>query len=552
VRRLSADHLNIIYLHCRRTLGIDAWGRVQAALDPDLVPQRFPDALASLQDQLDLPDIIGDLARIEWAWDQARKDQTPLDPPRDTVIVNPSLNLVPVGWRHLAVIITADPAADLPSPKPASLHVMLWRHPKTGKVLMREADERDLLALKIIVEGIDPRQAARMGGVNVGMIHEIQEQAVDQGILISPGSKIQRAGVSYQRFTQAEDPFLTADTFTLQWHVTQACDLHCRHCYDRSERTAMPFDAALAVLDDFYDFCCKMHVDGQVTFTGGNPLLYPRFRDLYAAAADLGFGLAILGNPASIQPIESLLEIARPSYFQVSLEGLAEYNDYVRGPGHFQRSLEFLDQLRKLEIFTMVMLTLTRDNMDQVLSLGRLLEGRVDAFNFNRLSAVGQGAQLAMPSEADFERFLREYEVAARHNPILGLKDNLINIIRREKSMAPFGGCTGYGCGAAFNFLALLPDGEVHACRKFPSLIGSIYQIPLLDIYHSPAAQRYRVGSSACRDCGLNQVCRGCLAVSYSRGLSIFEDKDPFCFAQKTKFLSMSPELLRNPTHKIK
>jgi selenobiotic family peptide radical SAM maturase len=535
VKRLATEHLDAVYLHCRRTLGVKTWGRVLAALDPDLVPQKFPAAIADLRDRFDLPDFIGDLAKLERAWDQVQKNQTLPDPPLDTIIVNPGLILLPMAWQHLAAIITSDPAEDLPPPKPASLHVMLWRHPKTGNVLMREAEESDLLALKIIVEQIDPRQAARMGGVDVRMIHEILEQAVDYGFLVSTGSRIQRTAGASQRFSKAEEPFLTANTFTLQWHITQACDLHCKHCYDRSERTAMPFDTALAVLDDFYNFCRKMHVHGQVTFTGGNPLLYPRFKDLYAAAANLGFGLAILGNPTPIQHIESLLEIARPSCFQISLEGLAAYNDYIRGPGHFQRSLDFLDRLRRLNIYTMVMLTLTRDNMDQVLPLGRLLEGRIDAFNFNRLSAVGQGAQLAMPGEADFERFLRAYEAASHRNPILGLKDNLINIIRSEKAMAPFGGCTGFGCGAAFNFVALLPDGEVHACRKFPSFIGNMYQTPLLDIYHSPAAQRYRAGSSACRDCGLNLVCRGCLAVSYSRGLSLFEDKDPFCFLQRSK-----------------
>lgn len=532
VKRLSDDLLTTIYLHCRRILGTNTWGRVRAALDPKLVPQSFPDALDALMEQLDLPRFISDLARLEWAWNQAQANQTTPEPPSDTIIVNSSLNLVPMAWRHLAAIITMDLAEDLPPPQPASLHAMLWRHPKTNEWLMREAEEHDLLALKVIVERIDLRQAAQMGGVSVGKIHTVLEQAVARGILMSPGSGIQRAALPSQRLTSAEEPFLTADTFTLQWHITQACDLHCKHCYDRSERTAMSLNMALAVLDDFYDFCRGMHVRGQVTFTGGNPLLYPRFMDLYAAAANLGFGIAILGNPTPIHHIASLLEIARPSYFQISLEGLAAYNDYMRGPGHFQRSLNFLDALRKHNIYTMVMLTLTRDNMDQVLPLGRLLEDRVDAFNFNRLSAVGQGAQLAMPAKVDFERFLREYEAASRDNPILGLKDNLINIICREKSMALFGGCTGHGCGAAFNFVALLPDGEVHACRKFPSLIGNMYQSPLVDIYHSPAAQRYRAGSSACRDCELNLVCRGCLAVTYSKGLSIFEDKDPFCFAR--------------------
>jgi selenobiotic family peptide radical SAM maturase len=274
-----------------------------------------------------------------------------------------------------------------------------------------------------------------------------------------------------------------------------------------------------------------MHVAGQVTFTGGNPLLYRQFGELYKAASNLGFGIAILGNPTPIDQIEHLLEIAMPSYFQISLEGLAEYNDYIRGSGHFQRSLDFLDRLRRLNIYTMVMLTLSRDNMEQVLPLSRLLEGRVDAFNFNRLSTVGEGVQLAMPAKKEFERFLREYVAESVRNPILGLKDNLINIIRMEKEMAPFGGCTGYGCGAAFNFVALLSDGEVHACRKFPSPIGNILQTPLIDIYHGAQAQRYRNGSAACRDCALAIVCRGCLAVAYSNGLDVFKHKDPFCFA---------------------
>ena len=69
---------------------------------------------------------------------------------------------------------------------------------------------------------------------------------------------------------------------------------------------------ALAILEDFYDFCRRMQVRGQVTFTGGNPLLYPHIEPVYRAAADLGFGIAVLGNPGPIDPIRRLMEIAPP------------------------------------------------------------------------------------------------------------------------------------------------------------------------------------------------------------------------------------------------
>jgi selenobiotic family peptide radical SAM maturase len=175
-------------------------------------------------------------------------------------------------------------------------------------------------------------------------------------------------------------------------------------------------------------------------------------------------------------------------------------------------------------------MTLYRENMDQVLPLADLLRDRTDYFTFNRLSTMGEGARLLMVESEAFQAFLKEYEAATSDNSTLMLKDNLINIIRQEKAMDLFGGCTGYGCGAAFNFVALLPDGEVHACRKFPSFIGNIKQNRLTEIYHSDIAKKYRSGSKACRDCSLNIVCRGCLAVTYSCGLDVFRDKDPFCF----------------------
>jgi selenobiotic family peptide radical SAM maturase len=276
-----------------------------------------------------------------------------------------------------------------------------------------------------------------------------------------------------------------------------------------------------------------MHVRGQVSFTGGNPFLHPHLFDLYRTARDKGLGLAILGNPTPMEEMERLMEISPPLFFQISLEGLAHHNDHIRGPGHFNRSLDFLDQLRQLGISSTVMLTLTRDNLDQVLPLGQLLQGRADRFTFNRLATVGEGARLKMPEPKEFEAFLRQYEEAARKNPILGLKDNLINIIRREKEKPLFGGCTGFGCGAAFNFVSLLPEGEVHACRKFSSPIGHILHSSLAEIYHSDAARAYRKGSEACQSCDLDPVCRGCLAITHSCGLDPFRDRDPFCFLKQ-------------------
>jgi selenobiotic family peptide radical SAM maturase len=228
-----------------------------------------------------------------------------------------------------------------------------------------------------------------------------------------------------------------------------------------------------------------------------------------------------------------MLAIQKPEFYQVSLEGLQEHNDYIRGEGHYERIFAFLDLLKELDIYSMVMLTLTRLNMGEVLDLAESLRDRVDLFTFNRLAMVGEGAALASVPVDEFPAFLEQYAEAAGTNPCMSLKDNFFNILRHKQALPYLGGCAGYGCGAAFNFVSLLPDGEVHACRKLPSHIGNMFKTSLHDIYHGKEARKYRAGSSACSKCDIRPVCGGCLAVSYGFGNDIFNDLDPYCWMEE-------------------
>ncbi len=120
-------------------------------------------------------------------------------------------------------------------------------------------------------------------------------------------------------------------------------------------------------------------------------------------------------------------------------------------------------------------------------------------------------------------------ETAKDHAYPVFQKDNLLSAVLHQRGQPLFGGCTGFGCGAAFNFVSLLPDAEVHSCRKFPSYLGNIFEQTLDDIYDSQQAGTYRAGPAACRDCSIRPVCRGCLAVVHSLGLDVSTDRDPFC-----------------------
>jgi len=332
--------------------------------------------------------------------------------------------------------------------------------------------------------------------------------------------------------TMLEDPRhgRRTERFTLQWHLTHSCDLACKHCYDRTLPSPLGLDDAKRILDGLVEFGARRGVVVRVGLTGGNPLLYPWFFELYAQVVARGVPAYLLGNPVATDLVERLVAIGKPESYQVSLEGLEAHNDDIRGPGSFRRVMEFLPVLRAHGIHAGVMLTLTSANRDQVVPLGRLLRGKANGLTFNRLSRTGNGAALATPDKEAYGEFLVEYLAAAKQNPTLTYKDNLFNIFRHELRLPLLRGCTGHGCGAAFDGFSLLPDGEAHACRKFPSPIGSVLRDGFDAVYDSVAADRYRRGSTACDGCAIRKWCGGCMAVTSGQGLDPFTDRDPHCF----------------------
>lgn len=471
-----------------------------------------------------------ELAQLELALQLVKDADIPNYPNHGEIIsINPSLQLLALTWSNLCALLK-DPTSKT-VPEQGQEFVILYRYPGDGEVFFYPASKANLLALKVLSEDLDRTQVAKEADVAVGQVDAAIEEACKQGIVISPPSAIQRPDTHLPAIDAKEwRSHLSSNYFTLQWHVTQACDLHCKHCYDRSEISPLTLEQGITILDQFRDFVLEKNVRGQVTFTGGNPLLYKHFTELYQEAAKRNFSIAILGNPTSKDVIQSLQAIQPLSFYQVSLEGLEEHNNSIRGAGHFKRILAFLEMLDELSIYSMVMLTLTRDNMDQVLPLGEFLRGKTDLFTFNRLSQTGEGAALETAAKEEYKEFLEQYLEAVKTNPTMGLKDNLINIVKTEQGDKVFGGCTGYGCGAAFNFCSILPNGDMHACRKFQSPIGNVLESSLLELYNSEAAETYRSGPEECRGCRIRPVCGGCQAVIQSSGLDITLHKDPYCF----------------------
>lgn len=481
------------------------------------------------------------LMQLEYKFQNKKKDNLNFPKPSKKYILNPGLEIFTISWSGLADFFTfcvegASSADKLSSTDihEGSEYLLLWKNGQE-EVRIKKAQEADLLILKIIEEDMDPLQLWRESGINPAVLDQLLDNAVAEEMILRGESKLVRDWQNVPAVKNYSREVLVSEDFTIQWHITHTCDLHCKHCYDRTLLSNVNMDQANRILDQLYYFCREMNIDGHVVLSGGNPYLHRNFYDIYQGVIDRGFSASILGNPVSREAIEKTVAIQTPGFYQVSLEGLQENNDYIRGKNNFDNVVNFLKILDEYNIYSLVMLTLTSYNVGEVIDLIKFLDGKVDSFNFNRLSQVGEGMNLPLPDKNEYEEFLQSYLKEFDNYDHPRLKDNLFNIILQREGKDLSDGCTGFGCGAAFNFVAILPDGQVHACRKFPSEIANIFNSDLVDIYNSELARKYRNGAAECAGCNLRPLCGGCMAVTSGAGLDPFVNKDPFCFYEQKR-----------------
>lgn len=84
------------------------------------------------------------------------------------------------------------------------------------------------------------------------------------------------------RFHRASEVFIMKQYFAFQWHITDACDQRCKHCYIFSEDNGKkPDEMRWAQMEDTLrnclDFCETYGRLPYFYITGGDPILHPAF-----------------------------------------------------------------------------------------------------------------------------------------------------------------------------------------------------------------------------------------------------------------------------------
>ena len=352
---------------------------------------------------------------------------------------------------------------------------------------------------------------------------------------------------------------------SVQWHITEACPNRCKHCYisnssnDSRRLQELGFLDFVQILDNLSMFEQRYDVSiNNFALTGGDPFVHEDFENLLAELSRRGKSIRILGIPERITPHNiQLMQRYNVQMYQVSLDGMQETHDAIRGPGSFIRTIEAIRKLNEVsDIAPNVMFTLHSGNYQELFELICYLDSlnMEISFSFDFLVFEGQAQKGfgLLPQEVIADIFTRYRQEnlrlrAAGRKLVLREKVKLFetfDITDASKIFEKYSLIGGCSCG--ISSITILPNGDLYPCRRLPIVIGNLLHDDYADLFlnHPIMRKLRRISSfSYCKNCDFAKLCRGCPALAYSIFRDPFE-KMPYCvYKKETSLTSSEPSL---------
>jgi len=311
--------------------------------------------------------------------------------------------------------------------------------------------------------------------------------------------------------------------FYFQWHITERCNLRCKHCYhDKYDSEGeLSSEELLSVLDILDSTAAKWGKFATLSITGGEPLLrlneIKQISDKIVSKKHIYyFDLLTNGTLLDENALSFLSKSKKLRRVQLSLEGPnSTKNDDIRGHGNFENILSAIASLREYQIPICIMVTLTHDNWEDIPGIVELAVDRgVNYLSFERFIPEGKGKQVK-------EKILSRDELKSANQLIarLSQEEKRVKMLTYRPLFALCGDAFGAMCSIGTNALTIMHDGTVYPCRRLPIPLGNILSDGLYKIWYDSdllwEIRNSRNLKGKCNNCELLPVCRGCRAAAY-------------------------------------
>ena len=171
--------------------------------------------------------------------------------------------------------------------------------------------------------------------------------------------------------------------------ITQRCNLHCKHCTWSNRITKdLPISEWKSIIDNLYE----VGVAG-IVIEGGEPTLYKGIEEIVEYVKSKNLYAILITN--GTQDISGL----HPDVFWVSVDGMQESDNAIRGPGHFEKATETIKQNPDKKII--ILSTISKTNADDVEAMCKYFSDLTPVFGvmFNFEYQYGDVEDVALETE---------------------------------------------------------------------------------------------------------------------------------------------------------
>ena len=331
-------------------------------------------------------------------------------------------------------------------------------------------------------------------------------------------------------------------SFHLQWHITERCNLKCKHCYfdEKFLKNELSLNQLFEILKQYFKLLKKWKLPrkaSRISITGGEPLVRDDFFEFlekcYQNKEKTRYGILTNGILLNNEKISKLKRF-KIDYAQVSLEGMEKKNDEIRGKGTFEKIVKAAELLVKNKINSNISVTVTKKNLEDIPRLIELAEKlKVNSLGLRRFIPIGRGRQMQ-------KLMLSSRQVRNLYLYILKTNQQLRNrmsklrlVIGCEDGILAQEGYPVNRCVAGYSSLTILPNGDVYPCRRLPIYVGNVLKQSLEEIfYKSEELKKLRNPENInvrCRNCIYFEECQGgAKCVSYEYGKDTYLENPQF------------------------
>ena len=333
---------------------------------------------------------------------------------------------------------------------------------------------------------------------------------------------------NYTEIDNSQENRLSAP-LKISMNITKECNLRCKQCFSDSGE----IKEEELTTDDMYKLFDEMHKNGTffICIGGGEPFMRKDLLDLLDYSKNKQLAISIVSNGLLIT--KKLIEELNKKDLDmiwISLDGLEQNHDNLRGNGTFVKAIKAIILLKKyFNSKVAIRISLNKYNITEYKELIKIAESLdVDLIRLTPLLAFGRAKQEnLMITQEQYIAFLNGIEQIKSSVKIV--HPNIVNTAKFWINKNDF----GCHCGKEAIWIDEL--GNYSPCFFFGESfnIGNIKEKEYIKLWENCVDVTNYKGNDTCSNCNNYNACRGGCRARVLEQDGNWEGIDPLCPLKK-------------------